>query len=30
MKESEYNIDVMENDKIYDIIDEENNNLIIS
>ena len=30
MKESEYNIDVKENDKIYDIIDEENNNLIIN
>lgn len=30
MKESEYNIDVKETDKLYDIIDEENNNLIIN
>jgi hypothetical protein len=30
MKESEYNIDVKETDKLYDIIDEENTNLIIN
>lgn len=30
MKESEYNIDVKESEKIYDIIDEENSILIIN
>jgi len=30
MKESEYNIGVKETDKLYDIIDEENTNLIIN
>ena len=30
MKESEYNSDVTETEKLYDIIDDENNNLIIN